>query len=89
MAVLEEDVEKKGITAVEPAGEHRIPPAYEDVAVGSAPEINPLKRSLQGRHMQMIAIGMFFVDSPGEGSPWLMYALFRWFDWCWSFRWYW
>lgn len=88
MAVFEEDVEKKGVT-VEATGEHRIPPAYEDVAIGSAPEISPLKRSLQGRHMQMIAIGMFFVDSSGEGSRWLMYALFRWFDWCWSVRRYW
>lgn len=89
MAVLEEDVEKKGVTAVEPAGEHRIPPAYEDVAVGSAPEISPLKRSLQGRHMQMIAIGMSFVDSSVKGSSWLMYALSRWFHWCWSVRRYW
>jgi hypothetical protein len=39
--------------------------------------------------MQMIAIGMFFVDSCVEGSPWLMYALSRWFHWCWSVRRYW
>jgi amino acid permease len=59
MTASEEDIEKKGVTAVEPTGGSM--PAYDDAAVGSG-EISPLKRSLQGRHMQMIAIGMFFVD---------------------------
>jgi amino acid permease len=60
MTASEEDIEKKGVTAVEPAGDRSMP-AYDDVAVGTT-QISPLKRSLQGRHMQMIAIGMCFVD---------------------------
>jgi amino acid permease len=59
MTASEEDIEKKGVTAVEPAGD-RSTPAYDDVAVGTT-QISPLKRSLQGRHMQMIAIGICFV----------------------------
>lgn len=60
MAASDEDIEKKGVTAVEPTGD-RVVPGYEDVAVGTS-EFSPLKRSLQGRHMQMIAIGMCFFD---------------------------
>lgn len=58
MTASEEDIEKKGVTAVEPTGDRSMP-AYDDVEVGT--QISPLKRSLQGRHMQMIAIGMCFV----------------------------
>ncbi|KAJ5491422.1 amino-acid permease [Penicillium diatomitis] len=56
MTAMDEDIEKKGVTAVTPHGEGGVP-AYDDVAVGSAPEVKSLKRNLQGRHMQMIAIG--------------------------------
>lgn len=56
MTASDEDIEKKGVTAVEPRGDKSVP-GYEDVQVS---EINPLKRSLQGRHMQMIAIGKCF-----------------------------
>jgi amino acid transporter len=55
MTASDEDIEKKGVTAVEPRGDKSVP-GYEDVQVGTS-EFNPLKRSLQGRHMQMIAIG--------------------------------
>jgi amino acid permease len=33
----------------------------EDVEVGVVNKTDPLSRDLQGRHMQMIAIGRFFV----------------------------
>lgn len=60
MSASEEDIEKKGITAVTPAPDGTTPvygdAVAEDHGVG---EVNPLKRSLQGRHMQMIAIGLF------------------------------
>jgi amino acid permease len=59
MTASDEDIEKKGVTAV--AADRGVP-VYDDVAVGTS-EISPLKRSLQGRHMQMIAIGMCFDDS--------------------------
>lgn len=59
MSASDGDIEKKGATSVAPASDGTTP-AYgeattEDHGVG---EVNPLKRSLQGRHMQMIAIGM-------------------------------
>jgi len=59
MSVSEEDVEKKGVTAVAPASDGTTP-AYDDAVADErgVGEVNPLKRSLQGRHMQMIAIGM-------------------------------
>jgi amino acid permease len=60
MTASDEDIEKKGVTAVEPRGDKSVP-GYEDVQVGTS-EFNPLKRSLQGRHMQMIAIGKCFLD---------------------------
>ncbi|KAJ5606478.1 amino-acid permease [Penicillium lagena] len=53
MTVSEKDVDKKAELAVEPASEGSVPP-HDDLEQGA---INPLKRNLQGRHMQMIAIG--------------------------------
>ncbi|KAJ5577921.1 uncharacterized protein N7459_006885 [Penicillium hispanicum] len=56
MTVSDADVEKKAASAVQPSD---ATPPY-DVASGDAPvveEKNSLKRSLQNRHLQMIAIG--------------------------------
>jgi amino acid permease len=60
MSASEEDIEKKGVTAVAPASDGTTP-AYGDAVADEhgVGEVSPLKRSLQGRHMQMIAIGLF------------------------------
>lgn len=56
MAAAEEhDIENKASAAIEQqSSETDGPPAYEGAALG---QTNTLKRSLVGRHMQMIAIG--------------------------------
>lgn len=60
MAVSEEvDIENKATIAVESTPDSATPPAYDGTALG---QTNTLRRSLQGRHMQMIAIGQC---SPG------------------------
>jgi amino acid transporter len=53
MTATEMDIEKKAAVAVDQADS--LPSADEDKPVG---EINPLKRNLKNRHMQMIAVGM-------------------------------
>lgn len=83
MTAPEEDIEKKAEAAVEPA------PDYEDVVATHAPiieDVNPLKRNLGNRHMQMIAIGMSLTrDDAGMTDM----AIYRRFHRCWSVRQYW
>ncbi|KAJ5677286.1 amino-acid permease [Penicillium maclennaniae] len=58
MSASDGDIEKKGATTVAPASDATMP-AYGEATADEhgVGEVNPLKRSLQGRHMQMIAIG--------------------------------
>jgi amino acid transporter len=63
MTATEMDVEKKAAMAVEPADS--LPALDEEVSVG---QINPLKRNLKNRHMQMIAVGMRYFDKPDVRS---------------------
>lgn len=60
MSAFDEDIEKKGATSVAPASDGTTS-AYDEAGTENhgVGEVSPLKRSLQGRHMQMIAIGMF------------------------------
>lgn len=53
-AAAEHDVEHKASAAVEQSSETDAAPAYEGAALG---QTNTLRRSLVGRHMQMIALG--------------------------------
>jgi amino acid transporter len=55
MSETEYGKEKK-VAGFEPTEPESIPSSDVEAAEGS---INPLKRNLQGRHMQMIAIGKF------------------------------
>ncbi|OJJ46220.1 hypothetical protein ASPZODRAFT_67015 [Penicilliopsis zonata CBS 506.65] len=57
MTAGEPEVEKKEPITTDPSSDSQ--PSYDDVeaAHGTVEHISPLKRSLQGRHMQMIAIG--------------------------------
>ncbi|KAJ5513809.1 Amino acid/polyamine transporter I [Penicillium fimorum] len=52
MTAMDSDTEKKPATTVEPS--ESLPPNEDDLEVG---KVNPLKRGLKNRHMQMIAVG--------------------------------
>lgn len=66
MTALEEpDVEKKASSPAEPTVEAVAPPSYEGQALGQS---NTLKRDLQGRHMQMIAIGQCSQNHTGRAT---------------------
>ncbi|KAJ5127333.1 amino-acid permease [Penicillium atrosanguineum] len=58
MSASDGDIEKKGATTVAPASDSTTP-AYVDATADEhgVGQVSSLKRSLQGRHMQMIAIG--------------------------------
>lgn len=86
----ETDVEKKAATAVHPTSDPAAP-GYEDVVISEAPAAgsgNLLKRSLQNRHMQMIAMGMLF-SSWGNAVVAHNASLRRWRNRCWFLRQHW